>query len=143
MHQKVPENHIFELLEDLSGPEIDYVVARSRTNTDASAFREAGVSKRTFYTWPAEWREHLNTLADELRRNRWAMVELKLRGALEMAVDELIEIAKKPRTSAAKLRAIERIIDETRGRPVQRQEITGGEGGPIEIALLWPEEDEV
>lgn len=126
MTGNVQESEFLGLLEGLSSQEMAFVMARSQVNSDAKAYRSAKIPKGSFYTWPTERREYLGELADKVRLNRWLSVEMKLRAAYEPVMDELIRMARSQKDSAQKFKAMERILDEIRGRPSQRVQVGGG-----------------
>lgn len=127
---------ILGLLDGLSSQEAEFVMSRSRSTSDAEAYRKANISKGTYYTWPSERRDYLCELAEQVRRDRYVAVEMKLRMALESVVDDMIAMAGSRKVSTHKRWAMERILDETLGRPSQRVQLTGGDGGAIQVTYV-------
>jgi len=122
------------LLQDLEGPEVDYVWTRSRGTTDKEAYEAAGVAKSTFYTWPEERRAKLNEVADALRRNRVAQAQYELTQGVADAARELVRLAK-DRNKTVRIRAVEGVLDRVCGKPIQRQEVSGPEGEQIGVKI--------
>ena len=60
-------NNLRTLLADLRDIEIDYVISRSKSRTDARGYHGAGIKKATFYGWGAEKREKLNKIARQFK----------------------------------------------------------------------------
>jgi len=119
-----PSTDIHSLLADLSGPEMDYVWARSQAATDKAAYESARVAKSTFYTWPEGLRGKLNEIADTLRRNRIAQAQYELDQAVADAARELVALSK-DRNRQIRLRAVEGVLDRVMGKATQRNEFKG------------------
>ena len=105
-------------LDQLEDQRLDYVMTRSRVNSDAQAIRESGVPKATFYCWPKEERDKLNELAQKIRRNVALRMIAKLEDAGEEAVDTLIKTMKS-RNENVKQRGAVEVIDRILGKPTQ------------------------
>lgn len=104
-------------LQQLEPKELDYVMARSSSNSIAAACRDAELSTSTFHNW--DNKEELEELAFALRLDRHAEVELKLREALPDAVEVVIK-GLKERNYDTKFKAAVEILDRTLGRPTQK-----------------------
>jgi len=119
-------------LQQLEPKELDYVMARSSSNSIASACREIELSTSTFHSW--ENKEELEQLAAALRLDRHVEVELKLRKALPDAVQVVIDGIKERRFSD-KFKAAVEVLDRTLGKPTQKvdakTEVTGAGGSPL------------
>jgi hypothetical protein len=103
-------------LQKLEPLELDYVMARSSSNSAASACKQIELSTSTFYRW--DNREYLEELAMALRLDRHVEVELKLREALPDAVEAIIE-GLKQRKYSDKFRAAVEVLDRTLGKSTQ------------------------
>jgi len=127
-------------LDQLEDTRLDYVMERSRVNSDADAYRNCGISKSTFYSWDAGEREKLNEIAQKLKRQSALRAMLILQEAAEEAA--LLKVAglKSRKENVAQACSTE-IMDRTMGKPTQRQEITGKNGGEVNIKLVWPDAD--
>ena len=122
-------------IEKLEDRELAYVQERSRVLTDADAYRLAGISKPAFYRWSTERRDYLNELALRMRRE----AALKIHMILEEHAEEAAQVkvdGLKSRKEHIKQAASTEIMDRLAGKPTQRQEISGPDNGPIEIAGL-------
>lgn len=123
------------LLDHLEDNRLDYVMERSRCNTDAEAYRSASISKATFYSWPAEEREKLNELAQKLKRASALKAYLILSEATEKAAQVKVKALDSRKDTVQQAAATE-ILDRSLGKPAQRQEITGKDGGPVATRVI-------
>jgi hypothetical protein len=121
-----------ETLAGLEAEKGDYVWYRSQCNTDAEAYRDAGVSKSTFYRW--EDRDDLNKLADELRAERRAKAEMILERSLVKAAEIKVK-GLDSRKEDTRLATASEILDRVLGRATQRQEIAGPGGDALTIVI--------
>jgi hypothetical protein len=121
-------------IDQLEDQRLDYVMARSKVNSDSAGYRDAGISKSWFYSWPVEEREKLNKLAQRVKRETAVMAMMKLANAVDRAAE--IKIAGlESRNENIKQSASTEILDRVVGRPTQKTELTGKDGGP----LTWQE----
>lgn len=72
-----------EELGDLADEELNYTFERSKVMSNRKACQRAGISESTFYSWPAEKREHLNELAQKLKRDRIVAANMVLMESVE------------------------------------------------------------
>lgn len=128
-------------LDQLENQRLDYVMARSRVNSDAQAIRESGVPKATFYSWDKAERDNLNELAQKIKRNVALRMIAKLENAGEEAVDTLLKTLKS-RNDSVKQRAAVEVMDRLLGKPTQKQEISGKDNEPFVINVKLVEEDD-
>jgi HEAT repeat protein len=128
-------------LDQLENQRLDYVMARSRVNSDAQAIRESGVPKATFYCWDKAERDNLNELAQKIKRNVALRMIAKLENAGEEAVDTLLKTLKS-RNDSVKQRAAVEVMDRLLGKPTQKQEISGKDNEPFVINVKLVEEDD-
>ena len=119
------------ILDQLDDYELAYVHERSKVRTDADGYRNAGIGKATFYTWPKEKRNHLNELAQQLKRERLIRIQMVIDDAAESAAEVKVEGLKSKKEYIRQAVATE-ILNRTVGSPAERHEVTGREGGPIE-----------
>jgi hypothetical protein len=131
--EALPEE-IARLFDGLEDREIDYVLARSQMVSDTVAAQTAGISKATFYRWPAERRAHLNELAQRLKRNTALRAVMRLSEAAERAAERIVELTENRNPNVA-LRAAQDVLDRTIGKPTQRQEVTGAGGSALTIRI--------
>ena len=129
-------------LDHLEDQRLDYVMARSRVNSDAQAIRESGVPKATFYCWAKEERDHLNELAQKIRRNVALRMIAKLEDAGEDAVDALLKTMKS-RNENIKQRAAVEVLDRVLGKPTQpvKGDLTS-DGEKLSINLIVNQKNE-
>ena len=79
-------DNLREEIESLdSDLKIQYVFARSKTASNNKAVEDAGFSQSTFYGWPQEVRDYLNSLATRLKTEVGLRVALVLQGFAEEA----------------------------------------------------------
>ena len=130
------------ILNGLEDNRLDYVIARSRTKADAPAFREAGMSKSSFYKWDETERDYLNGLAQRLKRETAVKAIIMLQDAVEQAAKVKIEGLKSTNKHIQQNAASE-ILDRQLGKPTQRTEHTGDGGGEIGITVRLASDDEL
>ena len=114
-------------------------MARSRVNSDAQGIKDSGVSKATFYSWKLEEREHLNTLAQRIKREAATRVMMVLQDASEIAANVKVG-GLKSRNEHIKQDVATEILDRIVGKATQRTELTGKDGGKIEQEITLTDE---
>lgn len=120
-------------LNQLSDLRLIYVMARSKVNSDAAALRDSGLSKATFYGWELSEREHLNELAQAIKRSVAIRIITKLEDAGEDAVNALLATLKSRNENVKQKAAIE-VLDRIIGKAPQT--ITGtGDNGEVIIKV--------
>lgn len=126
-------------LAKLSDHRLNYVMARSKVNSDAAAYRDAGIPKASFYKWEQAERDSLNDLAMRIKRETAFQAIMILQEAAEKAAQVKVDglDARDPRIKQA---AATEILDRIVGKPTQRQEVTGAEGGTITVELIGDDE---
>jgi hypothetical protein len=124
------------IFDQLEGHELDYVFERSRQTSDAAAFRAAGISKSSFYEWPADRRAQLNAWAQDLKRQSAMRARLVLDEAAEEAARKIVELMGNSLPRIA-LEAARDVLDRTTGKPSQAVDVTSG-GAPLTIEIKWP-----
>jgi hypothetical protein len=117
-------------LQELEPKELDYVMARSSSNSIAAACREAELSTSTFHNW--DNKDELEELALALRLDRHAEVELKLRSSLPDAVEVIIE-GLKERKYDTKFKSAVEILDRTMGKPTQKIDQKTEHSGKLDV----------
>jgi len=122
-------------LEKLEDKHLSYVTERSRVSSDADGYRNAGISKNTYYGWPNEVRDHLNDLAQRMKREAALKIHMILEEHAEEAATVKVD-GLKSRKEHIKQAVATEIMDRLAGKPTQRQEVSGPDNGPIEIAGL-------
>jgi hypothetical protein len=111
------------VLTNLEDNRLDYVRARSLVNSDAEGYRNAGIAKALFYRWPAEEREKLNELAQQLKRATVARAIMVIQEAAEEAAR--VKVAGlKSRDERLKQHAATEILDRNMGKPKQGIDLT-------------------
>lgn len=129
---------IREELDKLEDKQLSYVIERSRTTTNAEAFRASGVSQSTYNRWGSETCDALNDLARRMKREAALKAKLILEDVVEDAATLLAShvrndgAVKKIPISLQQKAAIE-ILDRIAGKPTQRQEISGPDGSSITV----------
>lgn len=123
-------------LDNLPADQLAYVHERSKTLTAKDAYEAAGISRSKFYDWDADARDRLDELANELRANRVVMAEPKLNDAIEKALDVVIELMNTADSDTVRFRAAQEILNRTLGKPTDKVEHTGADGGAIRIQTV-------
>lgn len=119
-------------LDKLTDQRLDYVIARSRVNTDSQALREAGIGRSSFYSWTLEERTALNELAQRVKREVALRAVMVLQDAAEDAAQVKVS-GLKSRNEHVKQSASTEILDRVIGKAVNKTEITGANGGALVI----------
>jgi hypothetical protein len=137
-----PNRNDLELqLDSLSASDLAYVVERSKSGSDTSAYEAAGYSKSAWFRKPEEDREHLNDLAAQLRKSRVLLAMRALDASAEKAAQVLVKQLDNSDPRVAQKAAIE-ILDRTAGTPTQNVDVkSAGEriaGAPV-VYLPEPE----
>jgi len=135
-------NDLKTILDQLEDNRLDYVLARSKTKSDADGIRNSGVGKTTFYGWDKEERDKLNELAQKLKRETAIRALMLLQDAVEEAATVKIQ-GMKSRNEHIKQNAASEILDRQLGKPTQRTEHTGDGGGEIGITVRLASDDEL
>lgn len=112
---------------------LDYVLARSRVNSDSQALRDAGISRGTFYTWPVEEREQLAELAQRVKREAALRAMMVIQDAAESAAQVKVS-GLKSKNEHIKQDVATEILDRIVGKAVNKTEVTGKDGGAIVVA---------
>jgi hypothetical protein len=110
-------------LDKLSDQRLDYVMARSRVNSDSRGHKDAGVSHASFYLWPANEREHLNALAQRVKRENAFRAMRILQEAVEEAAKVKVS-GLKSRDERVKQGVATEIIDRIAGKAPDKVELT-------------------
>ena len=107
-----------------------FITARLGTTTDKAAAEEIGINDKT----PSKWdnKEQVNEAIKLLQRRAAdgavdAISQATLRAA--MTVVRLLD----SEDEGVRLRAAQDLLDRQLGKPKQRQEVTGADGGPVRI----------
>jgi hypothetical protein len=112
-------------LATLEDKRLDYVRARSLVTSDAQAYRDANIAKAVFYSWPAEEREKLNELAQQLKRATVARAIMVIQEAAEEAAR--VKVAGlKSRDERIRQSAAAEILDRSMGKAAQSVDVTTG-----------------
>lgn len=123
-----------ESLKQLNRSRFDYVIARAQSRSITDALERIGFSSPWYYRFSEEERAKLEGLAMELH----AYQTLKAFYILEQAVADAAEIkvsGLKDRDSKIKQASATEILDRAMGKPLQKSEITGDDGGAINIII--------
>lgn len=124
------------VLAKLEDNRLDYVRARSLVNSDAQAYKDAGIAKAVFYRWPAEERDKLNEIAQQLKRATVARAIMALQDAAEEAAR--VKVAGlKSRDERVRQSAASEILDRNIGKPSQGIDLTtGGDKLPAAVTVI-------
>lgn len=117
------------VFDGLNEKQTEYVTARSKTDSNLKALKECGLSEGWLYKNDYE---NLNYRALMLRkdvvRQATQMLSESLVKAVEVKLDGL-----KVRDERIKQAVSTEIIERIMGKPTQRTEVTGKDGGAIEV----------
>ena len=98
---------------------LNYVLERADVNTDKDGYINSGITKRAFYKWPRETREHLNKLALALKLETALKAKLVLRAATKEAAE--VKVAGLTnRNERIRQGSATEILDRMLGKPVQK-----------------------
>lgn len=122
-------------LDQLTDQRLDYVMARSRVNSDAHALRDAGLSKSTFYGWTLEERAALNELAQRVKREAALRALMVIQDAAETAAEIKVS-GLKSRNEHIKQDVATEILDRIIGKSINKTEISGESGGAMLIRIV-------
>lgn len=128
-----------ETLKRLNRNRFDYVLARSSCQDVSEALEEIGMSRAWYYKFSSEEREELERLAEELHIERKIQAELILGQAVNKAAQVKAD-GLDSKDSRIKQASATEILDRVLGKPTQRTELTGKDGGPVEVKNLSDEE---
>ena len=131
-------------LDKLSDNRLSYVMARSTVNNDAQGYRNAGISRATFYTWPIEERDALNELAQRIKRETVARAIMTIQDAADEAAK--VKVAGlKERDARVRQAAASEILDRTVGKAADKVDVTSGgekiKGYAIVSPDMWDKDD--
>jgi len=126
---------LIQKLQQLEPKELDYVMARSSSNSIAAACRDADLSTSTFHNW--DNKDELEALALALRLDRHAEVELRLRKSLPEAVEVIIR-GLKERKYDTRFKAAVEILDRTMGKATQK--VDAKTDGAVEIVVRYADD---
>ena len=116
---------------------IQYVFARCKTTSNNKAVEDAGFSQSTFYGWPQEEREYLNSLAMRLKTEAGLRAMLILQEAAEDAARVKVGGLKSRKEHIQQSSATE-ILDRVRGKPTQHIDQKTEHSGEIDvIRVKW------
>jgi len=123
-------------LDQLEDLRLAYVMARSRVNSDAQGYRDAGISKASFYLWSSEEREKLNDIAQKLKRETAIRAQMVLQDAAEQAAKVKVD-GLKARDERVKQAASSDILDRVIGKPTASVELTGKGGDALKVLVEY------
>jgi hypothetical protein len=125
------------VFEGLDERETAYVLARSDAVSNSEALKKCGMSEGWLYKRNYE---DLNARADILRKDKALRAALILGEAVEQAAK--VKVAGlKVRDERIKQAVATEILDREFGKPTQRQEVTGKDGGVIVINMTGDIDD--
>ena len=113
-----PKNLRAEIESLDSDLKIQYVFSRCKTTSNGKAINDAGFSTATFYGWPQEERDYLNSLAMRLKTETGLRATLLLQEAAESAAKVKID-GLKSRNERIKQASATEVLDRIIGKPFQ------------------------
>lgn len=118
-HMDTNLNNLQAVLNDLTDKRLDYVMARSRVNSDAQGYKDAGIPKVSFYKWTEKERDELNEIAQRLKRETaWRAMNVFMENA-EKAANKISKLVD-ARNEQVALAAAKDISDRVHGKPTQK-----------------------
>lgn len=120
------------VLDQLEDKRLDYVMARSKVNTDAKGYTDAGIHKNTFYLWPAEERNTLNELAQRVKRETATRALMVIQDAAEEAA-KVMAAGLKSRDERIKHSSATDILDRTLGKATSPVQLQGQNGDLLKV----------
>lgn len=132
------EESISERLSDLwpklSRNQRRFVVAMQESATKKEAAEVIGLEPDTVYRWPDVVDEAVKRLSDDVEAAVWDILHSSAAKAAMVKIAGLDDDDSKLRQAVAS-----EIIDRILGKPTQRQEITGADGGALDVVVTWDE----
>ena len=104
-----------------------YCVARLEHTSKKDAAEAVGLSEHTVYKWNGECEEVIKLLQEDAIQSAVVMIKNALAKAAMIKIDGLDSEDEKIRQAVAS-----EILDRQLGKSVQRSELSGPNGGPIE-----------
>lgn len=113
-------------VSELTATQRAFVIARAHGKTIAQAAEDAGINRST----PAKlWdMDLINQAIAEIQQTWIANPNDALQALLPIALEKL-----KESLSGGRFEAVQEVLNRVWGKPVQRSELTGANGGPIEV----------
>lgn len=127
-------------LDSLTDQRLDYVLARSRVNSDSHALRDAGISRSTFYGWTLEEREHLNELAQRVKREAALRAMMVIQEAAEAAAQVKVG-GLKSKNEHIKQDAATEILDRIVGKAINKTEVSGSGGSDLIVRIVHDDDE--
>ena len=126
------ENHtskqLNEIWSQLSRNQRRFVVAMQECATKKEAAGMIGLDPQTIYKWPSIVDDAITAFSDDVENSVLHVMKSYASKAVMVKGDGLDSEDEKLRQSVAT-----EIIDRVLGKPTQRQEHTGADGGPIAV----------
>lgn len=132
-------NELRALLDNLKDKRLDYVMARSRCNSDTAALKECGISRSAFYAWPEEERNSLSEIAQRVKREAATRALMILQDAAEEAAKVKVN-GLTDRDHRIQQSASTEILDRTVGKAADKLDVTSG-GDKININVGLKDDD--
>lgn len=120
-----------EIWEGLTPDQRAYVVARLDYPTKKDAAFHIGLKPQTIYQWPKEVERAYDLLKEDILLGAVDIIRVSLAKAAMIKVSGLDSDDERIKQAVAT-----EILDREMGKPTQRNEHTGGDGGPI-IVVNW------
>jgi len=128
------ERQLSEILRTLSPEQLRFVAARMYERSDRAAALECHLPPSTVYGW-----ENLDEVREAVQLAQLDGVHVaqeRMRRLMDKAVDVLADEMDGKSRNAKRLEAAVEVLDRVMGKAVQRNEVTGGDGGPVSLAVV-------
>jgi Fe-S cluster biogenesis protein NfuA len=116
-------NELRAEIDKLSDLKLAYVMARAQGTNDAHGYNTAGIAKTTFYKWSVEERDHLNEVAQRIKRETITRAIMTIQDAADEAAK--VKVAGlKERDARVRQAAASEILDRTVGKAADKLDVT-------------------
>ena len=133
--EKSTSEEFREVWQSLNHNQKRYVLARLDFPTKKEAAKAIDIEPNTVYRWGDEVEQAIDLLRNDISNAAIEIITQATAKAAIVKVDGLDSCDEKVRQAAAT-----EILDRNLGRPVQRNELTGAEGGGINITFGWSDD---
>lgn len=136
-HKETLENSISEQLSNLMSNfthnQVRFVVAMLENTSKKDAATAIGIQPDTVYRWPPEVDEAVELIRQNVLLGAKEMISKNVAKAALVKVAGLDDDDPRVRQAAAT-----EILDRMMGKPTQKAEVSGADGGVIAISIIEP-----
>jgi CRISPR/Cas system CSM-associated protein Csm2 small subunit len=128
------ERQLSDILRTLSPEQLRFVAARMYERSDRAAALECGLPPSTVYGW--ENLDEVRAAVHLAQLDGVHVAQERLRRLMDKAVDVLADEMDGKSRNAKRLEAAIEVLDRVMGKAVQRNEVSGKDGGPVTLAVV-------